>query len=75
MICECILIGRNVPGGGRAFFDKLKCVEFCRYALYIMAATSISRRLYSVRGVVDLPTGKKKRRLCFSQSRRDRTGA
>lgn len=31
----------------------------CRYALYIMAATSISRRFYGVRVVVDLPVGKK----------------
>ena len=29
---------------GQAFFDKLKCVVLCRYAIYIMATTSISRR-------------------------------
>lgn len=47
------MIGGSIPGGGRTFFDKLKCVEFCRYALYIMAATSISRRMcYGIRDVV-----------------------
>ncbi len=49
-----------MPGGGRAFFDKLKCVGICRYVLNIMAATSISRRIcYSVRGIVDCRKAKR----------------
>ena len=40
MISEFIVKGKEVPGGGRAFFDVLMTVGFCRYGMCFMAATS-----------------------------------
>ena len=65
MIWKFIFKGRIFPGGGRAFFSRLRIVGFCRYDLHFMAATSISRHnLYGVRVVVNC---KKKRRLWKSK--------
>ncbi len=38
MIRQFIVKGRDVPGGGRAFFDKSMTVGFCRYDMCFMAA-------------------------------------
>ena len=40
MIRQFILMGVIFPGDGRAFFDMSMTVEFCRYGMCFMAATS-----------------------------------
>ncbi|MBT9805802.1 MULTISPECIES: hypothetical protein [Lachnospiraceae] len=44
LITQFIFMGKVCPGGGRAFFDKSRIGEFCRYGLCFTAATSFRRR-------------------------------